>query len=267
MVHIAITRPVSTSIVHCELTHLTREPIDYVRALEQHAAYEAALAAHVGELVRVAAGHDMPDAVFVEDMAVVLDEIAVMTRPGAVSRRGEASAVEAVLARYRRVTRIRPPGTLDGGDVLRAGNQLFVGRSSRTNDEGIGQLRAFVSDHGYEVHAVDVSGCLHLKSAVTAVGERSLLGNSAWINRQAFGKLEWIEVDPSEPHGANALWVGDAVIYPRAFPRTGALLRSHLETMGMSLHPVDVSELAKAEGGVTCCSLILTNPSSSGPAR
>ena len=258
MARIAITRPVSTSIVHCELTHLSREPIDYARAVKQHKAYEATLAALGCEMTSAAAAHDMPDAVFVEDMAVVLDEVAVLTRPGVMSRRGELDGVEEVLVRHRPVERIGAPGTLDGGDVLRVGRRLFVGRSSRTNDAGVSHLRVLVSKHGYEVEAVDLRGCLHLKSAVTAVGEGTLLGNSAWADRRAFGDLEWIEVDPSEPHAANALWVGDGVIYPRAYTRTAARLRAHFDEQGMSIHLVDVSELAKAEGGVTCCSLVFT---------
>jgi dimethylargininase len=188
---------------------------------------------------------------------LVLEEIAVMTRPGAASRRGELDGVEQVLTRYRDVVRIDEPGTLDGGDVLLVGRLFFVGRSGRTNGAGIAQLRALVSEFGYDVEAADVSGCLHLKSAVTAVGEDTLLGNSAWADRQAFGNMKWIEVDPSEPHAANTLWIGDGVIYPRAYARTTATLRAHLEARGMSLHLVDASELAKAEGGVTCCSLIL----------
>lgn len=257
MARIAITRPVSKTIAHCELTHLSREPIDYDRAVEQHEAYEAALAALGCTVERTAAAHEFPDATFVEDMTVVLDEVAVMARPGAVSRRGEVDGVEDVVARYREVVGIDTPGTLDGGDVLCVGKRIFVGWSSRTNGAGIAQLRALVSKFGYQVDAVDVHRCLHLKSAVTAVGEGTLLGNAAWVDRGAFGDLEWIEVDPSEPQAANALWVGDGVIYPRAHARTAELLRAHLDKRGLSLHLVDVSELAKAEGGVTCCSLIL----------
>ncbi len=256
MPRIAVIRPVSESIVRCELTHLAREPIDYWRAVEQHAAYEAALAEVCDEIIHVPAAHDLPDAVFVEDAAVVLDEVAVMTRPGAVSRRAELEGVEQVLARYRDIVRIEEPGTLDGGDVLRVGKRIFVGRSSRTNDEGIAQLRARVSGFGYTVKDIDVRGCLHLKSAVTAVGESALLGNRAWVDRRAFGDVTWVEVDPSEPHAANALWIGDGVIYPRACERTASMLRAHLDAAAMSLHLVDASELAKAEGGVTCCSLI-----------
>lgn len=257
MMRIAITRPVSTSIVQCELTHLVREPIDHARAVRQHAAYEDALARHVVEIVRAPALDELPDAVFVEDTAVVFDEVAVMARSGAPSRRPEARAVERVLARYRDVEHIVAPGTLDGGDVLRVGKRIFVGRSSRTNDAGILQLRAVVAKFGYKLVAVDVRGCLHLKSAVTAVAGNTLLGNAGWVRREAFGNLKWIDIDPTEPLAANALWVGDGVIYPRAFPRTAALLRTHLDSLGLSLDFVDASELAKAEGGVTCCSLIL----------
>ncbi|MDH4036220.1 MAG: dimethylargininase [Candidatus Krumholzibacteria bacterium] len=259
MSRIAITRQVSRSIVHCELTHLAREPIDYARAVEQHEAYEAALVQLGCEIVRAPAAHDLPDAVFVEDVALVMDEVAVMTRPGAESRRAELPGVEPLLARYRDVVRIEAPGTLDGGDVLLVGRRFFVGRSSRTNDAGIVHLRALVSEHGYSVDAVDVRGCLHLKSAVTAVGESTLLGNGTWVDRGAFGDVAWIDVDPAEPHAANALWVGDGVIYPRAYSRTAALVRTHLDSKGMLLRLVDASELAKAEGGVTCCSLILTS--------
>jgi dimethylargininase len=256
MSRIAITRPVSRTIVHCELTHLAREPIDYALAVEQHHEYETALARLCDEIVHVAAAHDLPDAVFVEDTAIVLDEVAVLTRPGAVMRRPELTGVEPVLARYRDVVRIIEPGTLDGGDVLRVGRRLFVGRSQRTNDEGIAQLRALASPCGFDVKAVDLNDCLHLKSAVTLVGEATLLGNSAWVGRRAFGDVEWIEVDPSEPHAANALWIGDAVIFPRAHVRTAATLRARLPAAGISLHLVEASELAKAEGGVTCCSLV-----------
>ena len=205
------------------------------------------------DLVTVPAAHDMPDAVFVEDAAIVLDELVVMTRPGALSRREELVDVERALAPFRPLAHIRDPATLDGGDVLLVGRRLFVGRSSRSNDEGIAQLRALVAPAGYDVHAVDLRGCLHLKSAVTAVENDTLLGNGEWVEREAFGDVKWIEVDPSEPHAANALHIEKDVIYPRAYPRTAERLRS----FGISLCLVDASELAKAEGGVTCCSLVL----------
>lgn len=257
MTPIAIIRPVSRRIVDCELTHLAREPIDYARAVAQHADYEAALIRRGCEILRVPAAHDLPDAVFVEDVAVVLDEVAVMTRPGAPSRRDEGRDVETVLSRFRNIVRIQEPGTLDGGDVLRVGKRLFVGLSARTNDEGIAQLRTLIAEFGYEVRSAALHDCLHLKSAVTAVGEHTLLGNSAWVNPRQFGAVEWIEVDAHEPFAANALWVNEGVIYPRAFVHTAELLRKLLHARNASLDLVDASELAKAEGGVTCCSLIL----------
>jgi len=258
---IAIIRPVSRSIVDCELTHLAREPIEYATAVTQHATYEAAVVRRGCDIVHVPAAHDMPDAVFVEDVAVVLDEIAVMTRPGARSRRDEGRDVEVLLAEYRRIARITAPGTLDGGDVMRAGRTLFVGRSGRSNDEGIAQLRTLTSLFGYQVSAIDVHGCLHLKSAVSAVAEHTLLGNSAWVDRRALGDLDWIEVDAREPFAANALRVSGGLIYPRAFVRTAELLRMHPATRNAPLELVDASELAKAEGGVTCCSLVFDDHS------
>src|SRR6266513_1621025 len=165
---IAITRAVSDAIARCELTHLERTPIDLERARAQHAAYERALetAAHC-DVVHAAPAPDLPDAVFVEDAAVVVDEVAIITRPGAPSRRAETSGVAEVLARYRELRHIDAPGTLDGGDVVVAGRRVFIGRSSRTNDEAIAQVRTILHPYGYDVRGVDVRGCLHLKSAAT----------------------------------------------------------------------------------------------------
>jgi dimethylargininase len=149
--------------------------------------------------------------------------------------------------------RIEPPGTLDGGDVLRVGRRVFVGASARTNREGRAQLRALVEPLGYAVEEVPVRGCLHLKSAATEVGPETLLLNPAWVDRAAFDGLSLIEIAPEEPFSANALRVGNAVIHAAAFPRTRERLGQH----GIDVRVVDVSELAKAEGGVTCCALII----------
>jgi len=251
-VRIAITREVGSAITACELTHLDREPINVDLAREQHRRYEESLAALGCEVQRLPAEPDLPDAVFVEDIAIVLDELAIVTRPGSESRRAERPSVAEGLAPYRRSERIEAPGTLDGGDVLRTGRTIFVGRSTRTNDAGIEQLRAFSEPLGYTVEPVDVTGCLHLKSAVTAVDNDTVLINRAWIDPTPFARFDCIDVDPSEPHAANALWVGGAAVYPSAHPGT----RKRLEDRGIVVKAVDVSELAKAEGGVTCCSLI-----------
>jgi dimethylargininase len=250
---IAITRPISASLRNCELTHQSRTPIDLDRARRQHADMERTLES-LGVIVRrVPAADELPDAVFVEDTAIVVDEAAVVTRPGAASRRPEIHGVAAVLSEYRPLVRMTAPATLDGGDVLRIGKTFYVGLSSRTNATGAAQLRDALEPFGYRVATTAVSGCLHLKSAVTAVADHLLLVNPLWIARDAIGAIERIEVDPSEPLAANALRIGDAVIYPAHYPRT----RRKLEECGLRVIPIECDELAKAEGAVTCCSLIL----------
>ena len=251
---IAITRGVSAGVAACELTHLERQAIDLARAQAQHRAYEAALARLGCRVESLPALDDLPDSVFVEDVAIVLDEIAVVTRPGAESRRPETAAIAPVLANYRRVTFIQAPGALDGGDVLRIGRRIFAGRSGRSDEQGIEQLRAVVWPYGYTVTDVPVRGCLHLKSAVTEVAPGVVLVNPEWIEAAAFGHVSVMEIDPDEPYAANGLLVSGRLIYPASFPRT----RVRLEAAGLSVEPVDVSELQKAEGAVTCCSLVFS---------
>jgi dimethylargininase len=194
----------------------------------------------------------MPDCVFVEDIAVVLDELALVTRPGAPSRRAEIPAIDRALSDYREVEHIAPPATLDGGDVLVLGRDIFVGLSARTNEEGVRQTRSKLEPLGYSVTGVPVSGCLHLKSAVGQVSPDTLLVNREWVDAAVFGDRRLIDVDASEPRAAGALPIGDAVVYPLAFSRT----RDRLAEAGVETTPVDLSELAKAESGVTCCSLV-----------
>jgi dimethylargininase len=251
-VQIAITRGVSAGIAACELTHVARQPIDIDCARAQHGAYEAALARSGCRVESLPALDELPDSVFVEDVAIVLDEMAVVTRPGAESRRPETEHMARVLAGHRRLSFIQAPGTLDGGDVLRLGRRMFVGQSGRSDDHGIEQLRAVVWPYGYTVTAVPVSGCLHLKSAVTEVAAGVVLVNPAWIDAAALGDVRALHVDPDEPYAANGLLVGGRLIYPTSFPRT----RQRLEAAGVVIEAVDVSELQKAEGAVTCCSLV-----------
>lgn len=250
---LALTRPVSPSIVRCELTHLKREPIDLSVATRQHDAYEAALETLGCKVQRLPAEPDLPDAVFVEDTAVAVDEAAVLARPGAASRRPETATVAEALRPYRTLHRIEPPGTLDGGDVLSVGRRIYVGLSSRTNADGARQLQAILQPMGYGVDRIAVGACLHLKSAVTALAEDRVLLNPRVVDAAAFEGLDWTPVDPLEPFAANVLAIGRAIICPAGAPRT----QERLERLGYRVVPVDVSELAKAEGGVTCCSLIL----------
>ena len=251
----ALTRDVSPAIVRCELTHLERAPIDLELARTQHRAYEARLREAGCRVERLAAAFDMPDSVFIEDTAIVFDELAIITRPGAPSRRGETAAVAGALGRYRLLYPIEPPGTVDGGDVLTVGRRVFVGQSSRTNIDGVKQMRRILEPFGYELVAIDVRGCLHLKSAVSPLDDELLLLNPARLSSAAFPGIELLAVDPGEPQAANALRVGDAVVYPTAFPRT----LERLEYRGLRVLPVDASEVIKAEGAVTCCSLIFND--------
>jgi dimethylargininase len=249
---IAITRAVSPTLAQCELTHRPRDPIDVANAVAEHACYEAALRSLGATVVRAPPEPDLPDAVFVEDAALALDEVAVITRPGAPTRRREVDSMAEVLSAYRPLVRIEAPGTLDGGDVLRVGRKLYVGLSSRSNRDGIAQLETFLSTWDYEVIGVPITGCLHLKSAVTQVGEDLLLINPGFVRPECFAPMETIAVAPTEAHGANALWVAGAVVYPAHYPETA----ERLDRAGVRIVAVPSAELAKAEGGVTCCSVL-----------
>ena len=250
---VAITRAVSPTLAACELTHLERAPIDVDRARAQHRAYERALADAGGRVQQLETSAAMPDSVFIEDIAVVFDELAVIARPGADSRRGEIAAVAAALEPFRPLHEIQSPATLDGGDVLVVGHRVFVGVSTRTNEAAIAQLRQMLGPRGYTVCATKVTGCLHLKSAVTALDDSTLLVNGAWIEPAAFNGFALVDVDPAEPSAANALQLADRIIFPSAFPRTAR----RIEARGLRVVTVDADELAKAEGAVTCCSLII----------
>jgi dimethylargininase len=250
---VAITRAVPASLARCELTHVDRVPIDVARAIEQHRQYEEALRALGCTVHHAPAADELPDSVFVEDVAIVLDEVAVITRPGAESRRPERDSVAAILSDYRPLQTIAAPGTLDGGDVLRVGKRLFVGLSSRTNEDGASQLARLVEPFGYMVERVKTADCLHLKSAATTLEANRIICNPQWVDVGVFDGLDVVHVDPSEPHAANTLRIGNTIIMAAAYDRTAAELRGR----GYSVCVVDVSELAKAEAGVTCCSLII----------
>jgi dimethylargininase len=253
---IAITRQISPRFNECELTHLDRQPIDLGLARAQHHEYESALRELGCEVISLPPEADLPDSVFVEDVALVFDEVAIITRPGADSRKPETESIARALRPHRTVRTIEAPGTLDGGDVLRVGQTVYIGLSSRSNRSAVEQTQKFLLPFGYTVKGVEVNDCLHLKSAVTQVSEDTLLINPAWVDRSIFGAMKFIEVDESEPSAANAVWIDDAVIYPAGFPKT----RRRLEEAGLRLKIVDATEVAKAEGAVTCCSLIFRGP-------
>ncbi|MGE5232360.1 MAG: dimethylarginine dimethylaminohydrolase family protein [Deltaproteobacteria bacterium] len=249
---IAVTRPVSGSLPRCEISFIKRDPIDVPLACRQHAAYEQALERAGARVVRLPAADDHPDATFVEDAALVLDEVAVIPIMGALSRRGETVEVERCLSAYRPIARLVPPATLDGGDVMRVERRIFVGLTARTNQAAVEQLRAITRPYGYQVTAVAPKGCLHLKSACTYLGRGIVLGNPEWLDGSCLGGSELLPVAPEEPFGANAVAVGGKLVYAAGYSRTLARLEQH----GFDVITVETGELRKAESAMTCMSLV-----------
>jgi dimethylargininase len=241
---------------NCQLAFVERQPIDIGKATAQHDQYEACLESLGIAVVSLPPVPDLPDAVFVEDPAIVLDEIAIMTRMGAESRRGESASLAEAIGRFRPLRCITEPGTLEGGDVVRIGRTLFVGRSARSNDAGIAQLARELAPFGYAVKAVEMQSCLHLKSACTYLGRDTLLAKREWVDLGLFGNVRVIDVAPGEPAAADVLAIGDTAIIPASFPETARTL----DRAGWRVRAIDVSELQKAEAGVTCMSLIFNAP-------
>lgn len=250
---IAITREISPRFAECEITHIARTPIDLDLARYQHHVYVDALRELGCEVIELPAEPHLPDSVFVEDIAVILPEVAIITRPGADSRKPETESIAQALTPLIKLVRVQEPATVDGGDVLVLGKQIYIGLSTRSNQEAIDQLNELLAAYGYSVAGVTLHDCLHLKSAVTRIDDKKLLINKNWVDVRCFQNFDLIEVDPLEPHAANCLPIQDAMIFPTAFPKT----RAKLEERGYRILPVNVSELAKAEGAVTCCSLII----------
>lgn len=252
----AFTRAVSPRLAECELTHLDRQPISPETAASQHGAYEQAIAAASYELVRLPELDEHADGVFVEDTALLLGDHAVITRPGAASRRPEADSTASALAGHFEMHRL-DRGTVDGGDVLRIGRRLYVGTSRRTDRVGMDALAEAVAPLGYEVLPVELAACLHLKSAATYIGDDAdgrprLLVNPAWVDPTRFEDILPLAVETGEPFAANAVRLTDRLLVAAAHPLTAGKLRE----AGFNTVALDVSELAKAEAGLTCMSLI-----------
>ena len=256
---IAITRDISPRFNECEITHIDRTPIDMDVARAQHHQYVQALKELGCDVVELRAEADLPDSVFVEDTAFILPEVAVITRPGADSRKPETESIVRTLTPHIKLVYVREPATVDGGDVLVLDKQIYVGLSTRSNQEAIDQLNRLLGEYGYRVTGVQMHDCLHLKTAISRVDDKTLLINKNWVDTHHFTGFKCIEIDPSEPFAANCLPIGDSIIFPTVFPKTCAKLKAE----GYKMRTVDVSELAKAEGAVTCCSLILPRETAS----
>jgi dimethylargininase len=248
----AITRVPSLSLPSCELSFLDRQPIDVARARAQHRSYQDALRTIGARVVELPAMDALPDACFVEDTAIVLDDLAILSPMGAMTRRPESEAMAAVLSEYRSVHWLRSPATLDAGDVLQLAKTLFVGQTPRTNAAAVDQLCQLLAPRGYRVVGVPVTECLHLKSACARLDDTTVLANPAWVDPAVFAGATVLNVAEHEPWGANALRAGNTVIFPASEPHT----RAAVARGGYTTTAVDVSELQKAEAGVTCLSLV-----------
>ncbi len=225
----------------------------YSLILAQHEAYLNALRSLGLEVILLPAEPDYPDAYFVEDPAIVTPQLAVLSRPGAPSRQGEERSLEAVLAKYRPLKHIQPPGTLDGGDILEVGSHFFIGLSQRTNREGAAQLASILESTGCTSEYIPVQSGLHLKSSLSWVGGRTLLLTKELADYPGFSGYDRIVLDPAEEYAANTLWVNGCLLMPAGFPET----RASLSALGLPIHELNVSEVQKMDGGLTCMSLRL----------
>lgn len=250
---VALVRQPALSLVHCEVTHVAREEIDLPAAFRQHQAYCRALQ-QMGVAVEVLPPEEsFPDSVCIEDDAIILPELAVLASMAAASRQGELALLLPVLSRHRRLIDIVPPATIEGGDVLRIGKNVYVGMSLRTNRAGGNALRTIVEPLGYRVILLPIQGCLHLKTACTPLDDDTLLVNPAWLDIEALKQFRLLSIPPEEPFAANVLRLPGGILANAAYPLTLNLIEAH----GYSVTGVELNEFAKAEAGPTCLSLII----------
>lgn len=250
---LALVRRPASSLGNCEVTHVLREDINLRLAVQQHDGYCQALRQLGADIEILSPLESYPDSVFIEDNAIILDELAVLTSMGTASRQGEADVVLPVLSQYRCLVEMRLPAKIEGGDVFRVGKTLYVGISSRTNHEGVEALRSIVEPFGYGVIVIPVKGCLHLKTACTPLDDETLLVNPAWLDLDALGKFRLLRIPSAELFGANVLRLPQGILANAEYPMTLDVIAAH----GYSVAAVEMSEFSKAEAGVTCLSLIL----------
>ena len=248
----ALLHTVSPNLNECVLTHLKRTPIDIDLARKQHRAYRDFLKKHHIDVVELNENNELADSVFIEDTAIIFHEVAIIAQMGVASRRREIPPVEAQLIKDRRINKIQAPAIVEGGDVLQIGNKVFVGHSKRTNVAGINSLTTILSRFNYEVVPVSVKNALHLKTACTAVNNRTLLVNPHWVDLRQFAEFNVITIAEDEPWAANALRIGDTVCMHKGFPHTIQIM----EDLGFKVETLDISEFIKAEAGLTCLSLL-----------
>ncbi len=249
----AITRKPGRNAAEGLTTSTIGSP-DYEKLIRQHETYVHTLKNLGLEVIVLEAEPNYPDAYFVEDVAVVTPEVAVITIPGALSRQGEQESIEPVLAQYRPVKRIEPPGTVEGGDVLLVGKHCFIGISERTNAHGAKQLGSLLEEYGYSWETIPVGAGLHLKSSVNDLGQDTLIMTRTLLRHEAFKRFTVVIVHENETNGANVLLVNDHLLIPAGYPLTKKLLSD----LDRKIIELDVSEVSKMDGGLTCMSLRLT---------
>ena len=252
---LALTHIPSPNLDHGQRTHVAREVVDYELASRQHADYCRMLRECGAEVVTLDVNRDQPDGTFIEDTAVVLDEIAVLASMGTAARRIEPARIEPELRKHREIERIEPPARLEGGDVLRIGRTILIGLSERTNISGVQAFETIARPFGYRVLPVPVRQCLHLKTACTALPDCRLLTNPAWLDLNSLHDFDTLAVPDDEPWAANTLPINGRVLISSANPQTAEMLRR----LGFDVRTLSLSEFAKVEGCVTCLSLLFRN--------
>lgn len=248
----AIVRGVPDSFQNCITTFHGKPEINIGLAKQQHREYSRTLSSLGLTVIRLRADNTLPDCCFTEDTAIVVDELAIITIPGAPGRIPETIVIEKELSAFKTIVHIKQPGTIDGGDVLKIGKTIFIGASARTNQEGIRQVATIVKPLGYGVVPVKIKDTLHLKSVCTYLGRGCILLAQGYFDDTAFSEYDKVVVPKEEEYCANCLVIKGNVLIPRGFPRTKELIGKN----GFPVIELDMSEIEKAEGALTCLSVI-----------
>ncbi|HCF4758897.1 TPA: dimethylarginine dimethylaminohydrolase family protein [Pseudomonas aeruginosa] len=249
--HIIARTPARSLVDGLTSSHLGKP--DYAKALEQHNAYIRALQTCDVDITLLPPDERFPDSVFVEDPVLCTSRCAIITRPGAESRRGETEIIEETVQRFYpgKVERIEAPGTVEAGDIMMVGDHFYIGKSARTNAEGARQMIAILEKHGLSGSVVRLEKVLHLKTGLAYLEHNNLLAAGEFVSKPEFQDFNIIEIPEEESYAANCIWVNERVIMPAGYPRT----REKIARLGYRVIEVDTSEYRKIDGGVSCMSL------------
>lgn len=253
MFHNAIVRTPSASLIHGLTTSATLGAPDYELALIQHQNYINALAQCGLEVTVLPTIDEFPDSCFVEDVALLTNQIAILTRPGAISRQGEVKAIEETINTFYKGNhvRIQSPGTIEAGDILNVNNHFYIGLSARTNQEGARQMIHELTERGYSASTIQLNEFLHLKTGVSYLDQGYLLVSGELVNHPSFNHLKQIIIDPEEAYAANCIMINGTVLLAQGYPKT----KKQISALGFPCIELDVSEFKKIDGGLSCLSL------------